>query len=70
MNQMKLTRKHELYLIELGMRALLDSVISPVIKKEPKTKAPSKKWTNAQRAKFKATMKKKFQKDTEEENNG
>lgn len=59
---MKFTRKQELYLIELGTMALLEHVMP---KPKAKPKAKGKKWTKAQRAKFNATMTKKFEKDKE-----
>lgn len=55
---MKFTRKHELYLIELGLQSLLDTLVKP-----KSIKKSGKKWTNAQRKKFKATMQRKFAKD-------
>lgn len=58
---MKLTRKQELYLINRGMISLLDEVIKP-IRPKTKPKIKTKKWTRMQRAKFAATMKKKWQK--------
>jgi hypothetical protein len=53
---MKLTRKMELYLINLGMTHLLESLIRP--KKGIKKSA----WTEARRRKFSDTMKKKWNK--------
>jgi hypothetical protein len=45
-------------LIELGLKSLVDSLIVE------KPKKVGRKWTKAQTAKFKATMKKKFWEDT------
>ncbi len=53
-----MNRKHELFLIKLGLETLLDRMVKPS-KPEPKVK--SRKWTVAQRRKFKATMLKKFE---------
>lgn len=64
---LKMTRKQELYLIDLGLKSLLDSVIpAPKPKSKPRKIVEKKKrgWSKKQRAKFLATMKRKFQEDT------
>lgn len=59
---MKLNRKHELYLIDLGLAALLDKALSAngsgLVLKEKHEKPKKQKWSEEQRRKFKATMKK------------
>ena len=58
---MKLTRKHELLLIDLGMRQVLDNLLpKPKAKKKVATKTIGRKWTKAQRKKFAESMKKKW----------
>jgi len=60
--KLKLSRKQELSLIDLGLAALLDKALSNgngVSLLKEKHPAPKKnKWSEAQRRKFKATMKK------------
>jgi len=74
--QMTLTRKQELYLIDLGLRALLDQTVPTASnghrsqknvekadyaeKKLKKDKRPA--WTPERRAKFAATMQKTWAK--------
>jgi len=56
----KLNRRQELALIELGMQALLDKIATPK-PRGPYNKKPLKSaWSEARRAKFAATMKKKY----------
>lgn len=52
---MKLTRKQELALIELGFQKILESLTTT---KTAKTKG--RKWSTAQREKFQKSMKKKW----------
>jgi hypothetical protein len=56
---LRFSRKQELYLIDLGLAALLDKALqkghAPV--KEAGPKKQKNKWSEAQRRKFKATMK-------------
>lgn len=68
---LKLTRKQELALIDLGLAAVIDRVFKTHIEPKPKSKPaetpkPAKKngrkWTPAQRRKFKASMKKVWKK--------
>lgn len=56
-----MTRKHELFLINLGLETLLDRVLvkHTVAKKNGKKK---NKWTKKQHQKFAETMSKKFNK--------
>lgn len=61
---LKLTRKQELQLIDLGLEKLLEKLF-PTVKSQPKPvkvkKEPEKrKWTKAQRHAFSLTMKKKW----------
>jgi len=60
--KLQLNRKQELYLIDLGLVALLDKAISnghaAVEMKEKHVKPKKQKWSEEQRRKFKATMKK------------
>jgi len=64
----KLTRRQELALIDLGLSRLLDEVLNiPKPTKKAKTtpkpeKKKSRKWTKAQREKFQATMRKVWKK--------
>lgn len=58
--KLKLSRKQELSLIDLGLAALLDKALSngASISLKEKHPAPKKqKWSEEQRRKFKATMK-------------
>ena len=55
---MKLNRRQELALIELGMQALLDKISAPK-PRGPYSKTKSA-WTEERRSKFAATMKKKY----------
>lgn len=54
---MKLNRKQELALIELGLKSLIDGLGQ---RKEVAKKPAGKKWTPQQRANFMKTMKKKW----------
>lgn len=55
---MKLTRKQELYLIDLGLSTLIDRSI-PVTKAKPIVEKKSS-WSAERRKKFSETMKKKW----------
>jgi hypothetical protein len=62
---MKFTRRQELFLIDLGLKTLLDSLISlPRESKESRSKG--RKWSKTQRKKFASTMQKKFSEDSKE----
>jgi hypothetical protein len=52
----KLSRKQELKLIELGMQKLLEQSLAPA--RVEKVKRVTKRWSPKQHRKFKATMKK------------
>jgi hypothetical protein len=53
-------RSHELFLINLGLEALLEKATAkPVVKKVEK-KSKKKKWTKAQHKKYAETMAKKW----------
>lgn len=56
-----MNRKHELFLINLGLQTLLDSMI-PAKKsaKKVKAKKTTRKWTKEQHEKYAATMEKKW----------
>lgn len=63
----KLTRRQELALIDLGLSQLLESlnIPKPVKKKstpKPEKKKAGRKWSPEQRAKFQASMKKVWKK--------
>lgn len=53
---MKFTRKQELVLIELGLKALLNGMVE----KPTQSKTKGRRWTKTQRAKFSASMQKKW----------
>jgi len=53
---MKFSRKQEQFLVELGIKTLLESLIK---EKKPK----GRKWTPEQRKKFKSSMAKKWAED-------
>ena len=55
----KLNRKTELYLIDLGLQKVLANLL-PKVKKVKKPKG--RKWTSAQRTKFFKSMKKTWKK--------
>lgn len=60
---MKLTRKQELALIELGFQKVLEVLNGGTTTVEPKRKPGRKrsyKWTPEQREKFRETMRKKW----------
>jgi hypothetical protein len=58
---LKLTRKQELQLIDLGLEKLLERTLSTSKSVKMKNNEPKKrKWTNAQRRAFSLTMKKKW----------
>jgi hypothetical protein len=54
---LRFNRKQELYLIDLGLAALLDKALQNGHAPAPEKKQ-KQKWSEAQRRKFKATMKK------------
>ena len=56
----KLNRKTELYLIDLGLQKVLSNLVAPTVKKVKKPKG--RKWTPAQHAKFLKSMKKTWKK--------
>ena len=56
---MKLTRKHELFLIDIGLRQVIDNLLSKPKKVKPAKKI-GRKWTKAQRDKFTQSMKEKW----------
>ena len=61
--KLKLTRKQELYLIDLGLAKLLEVAIegggrSGEKSKEAKAEGKKKRWSPEQRRKFRASMKK------------
>jgi hypothetical protein len=57
----KLTRKQELRLIQLGLDSLLGSESNHVERKPRESKkTKERKWTNTQRKKFSATMRRKW----------
>lgn len=58
---LKLTRKQELRLIDIGLASVIDNLVV-----KTKKGSTGKKWTPAQKAKFKATMKKKYGKNFSE----
>lgn len=55
---LKLTRKQELRLIDIGLATVIDKLL--VVKPEKKSGRGGKKWSPEQKRKFKATMKKKY----------
>jgi len=59
---MKLTRKQELALIDIGLKTLLNGLVSNEYPKRSvsKPKRRKRQWTEAQRKKFSATMRKKW----------
>lgn len=65
---MKLTRKQELYLIDLGLSQVIDNLMGHVkSKRTPWNKGirknglkKARKWTKEQRAKYAETMKRKW----------
>ena len=61
--QIELSRKQELYLIDLGLQKLLDSLIVPSNGKKPEKSEPKKRgWSPTQRKRFAATMKRVWKK--------
>lgn len=60
-----MNRKHELFLIDLGLQTLLDRMVTkPKVKKVvKKNKGGRKKWTKEQHEKYAATMEKKWGKN-------
>lgn len=56
-----MNRKHELFLIDLGLQTLLNQMVGKPSKKAKKEKKPkTRKWTKEQHEKYAATMKKKW----------
>jgi hypothetical protein len=55
---LKLSRKQELQLIDLGLQKLIESLSPKPIKSEPKPK--TRKWSKAQRKKHAETMAQKW----------
>lgn len=58
-DEMKLTRKQELYLIDMAVQSIINKVLASVSKPEKEKK---RGWTPSQRRKFKASMKKVWDK--------
>lgn len=57
-----MNRKHELFLIDLGLQTLLNQMVGKPSKKEKKERKPkTRKWTKAQHEKYAETMKKKWE---------
>lgn len=54
-----MNRKHELFLIDLGLQTLLNQMVGKP-KKKSKVKPKTRKWTKEQHEKYAATMKKKW----------
>ena len=59
---LKLTRKQELALIDLGLQKVIDSLTVSKPKSAPREtpKPKTRRWTTAQRKKFQKSMKKKW----------
>ena len=57
---MKMNRKHELFLINLGLEALLERSLPTKKVVVVKEKVKSRKWSQARHKKFAETMAKKF----------
>lgn len=61
--KINLTKQQELALIQIGLNTLFRGV-SPVPERKPRTpsvpKPKGRRWTDEQREKFRATMKKKY----------
>ncbi len=60
--RIKLNRKQELALIDMGMQTLLDKALSKAVDhdKEVRVSAAKASWTPERRKKFAETMKRKF----------
>jgi len=58
-----MNRKHELFLINLGLETLLERMstkVKPKVQVKPKKKFREAKWTKAQHKKYAETMAKKW----------
>lgn len=53
-------RKHELFLIQLGLKTLLEQMVPAKTRKKSEKKSSKRKWTKAQHEKYAATMQKKW----------
>ena len=53
-------RKHELFLIQLGLKTLLEQMVPAKPSKGKTVKTSKRKWTKEQHEKYAATMEKKW----------